>query len=73
MGIKARLARPDETLDPVFEIATPVGFADRSFPAVAGGAGSWLAAWEHDRNDLSSIDIHGRLIGYKVFLPAAIK
>ena len=67
-GIWARQASPSKSLGPEFEVVGPRQNADRQFPAVAGGASNFMTAWEHDRDD-GNIDIHGRLLGYKTYLP----
>ena len=72
-GIWARLAYPDETLEPEFEVVGPRSAADRQFPAVAGGYSTFMTAWEHDRDGGTNLDIHGRLLGYVVYLPLVKK
>ncbi len=68
-GIWARLAYPNEVMEPEFELVGPRSAADRQFPAVASGRTSFLAAWEHDRDGGTNIDIHGRLLSYFVYMP----
>jgi len=72
-GIWARIANPSETLPPQFVVIHPGAAASREYPAVAGGRSSYLVAWEHMRDNGSSRDIHGRLVGYAVCLPLVKK
>lgn len=72
-GIWARFAYPNATLDPEFGVIVPGAQADRLFPAVAGGKANFMTAWEHERNGGTNRDIHGRLIGYFLYLPMVIK
>jgi hypothetical protein len=69
-GITARLVFPDHSMKPAFVVIPPGGTADRTNPAVVGGAGGYLVAWEHERDGTSYQDIHARLvIPNKAFLP----
>jgi hypothetical protein len=69
-GIWARQAFSNWGLGPEFEVFGPRAAADREYPGLAGGYSNFLAAWEHDRDD-GNKDIHGRLLGYEVYLPLA--
>ena len=72
-GIWARKAYPYEILDAAFEMMGPRSLADRQYPAVAGGKGGYLTAWEHDRDGGTNVDIHGRVLGHFVYLPVVKK
>jgi len=72
-GIWARLAQPELTLGPEFEVVGPRQASDREYPAVAGGGNNFLIAWEHDRDGGGNRDIHGRLLGYVMYLPLVSK
>ncbi len=72
-GIWARLAYPDGSQGPEFELVGPRSAADRQFPALGGGRSTFFAAWEHDRDGGANIDIHGRLLRYAVYLPMTAK
>lgn len=72
-GIWARQAMINGSLEPEFMVAGPRSQKDREHPAVAAGRSTYLAVWEHDRDDVSIMDIHGRLLGFFNFLPAVRK
>lgn len=73
-GIWARLAYPDESMDPAFGLVHPGPSTDRAYPAVGGGASLYLVAWEHGRDGTSYQDIHGRLVApWMLFLPLVIR
>lgn len=72
-GIWARKAYPNEMLGAAFEMMAPRTLADRQYPAVGGGKGGFLTAWEHDRDGGTNIDMHGRVLGYFVYLPVVKK
>lgn len=72
-GIWARFAYPVETLDPAFEVVAPGPLTDRLHPTVIGGKRYFLTAWEHYRDGNTNLDIHGRLIGFFLYLPIVIK
>ncbi|MCJ7754688.1 MAG: hypothetical protein MUP13_08990 [Thermoanaerobaculales bacterium] len=70
-GIHAQVLNADNTLGRFFlprglyigEILT-----DCSAPAVAGGKGDWMVAWEHDRDATPTYqDIHGRVLFDEIF------
>ncbi|HOZ37260.1 MAG TPA: hypothetical protein PLH64_00755 [Anaerolineaceae bacterium] len=71
-GVWARFAYLNETFGPGFQVISPISTYGREYPAVEGGRTNFLTAWEHTRND-GNLDIHGRLIGYFVYLPMTIK
>lgn len=67
-GIAARMAFPDGSLAPGYDLA--VAYDNRTQPAVAGGHASFLAVWEQVRDGTGYQDIHGRLFWPQVlFLP----
>ena len=68
-GIWARIARTNGALDPGFELVGPKSDADRILVELAGGKTNFLATWMHDRIGGGDIDIHGRLVGYFVYIP----
>jgi hypothetical protein len=68
-GIWARLVHTSEAKEADFELVGPRAAADRQYPALAAGRGAFLAAWEHDRDGGTNVDIHARLVGNFVFLP----
>ncbi len=68
-GIWGRQIFPSESMDEEFEIYGPRHNADRQYPVLAGGKVSYLAAWEHDRDEGTNLDIFGRLLRYAVYLP----
>jgi len=72
-SVWARLAFPNWSLDPDFEVVGPRQDADREFPGVAGGISNFLVAWEHDRDGGTNKDIYGRIIGYMLHLPLVRK
>jgi hypothetical protein len=72
-GIWGRLAYPDESFESEFEIMGPRSVADREAPAVSGGFSNFMTAWQHDRDGGTNIDIHGRLLGYFMYLPLLVK
>jgi hypothetical protein len=73
-GITGRLVNPDHSMGEAFEIIQPGGSTDRTNPAVAGGPGNYLVAWEHQRDGTSFQDIHGRLvIPNALFLPLIMR
>ena len=72
-GIWARFAYPNGTLDPEFEVVGPKYHESRVNGAVMGGRRNFLTAWEHVKDGGASLDIHGRLIGYFLYLPLVIK
>ena len=61
-GILGRSVRPNANMSDPFVIRHAGGAADRTRPAIAGGAANYLVAWEHERDGTSYQDIHGRLI-----------
>jgi len=68
-SIWARLALPNYSLGPEFEVVGPRDDRDREFPGLAGGSSNYLAAWEHDRDIGANKDIYGRIIGHMVYMP----
>lgn len=68
-SVWARLAFPNWSLGPDFEVVGPRDDADREFPGVAGGKSNYLVAWEHDRDFGVNKDIYGRIIGYMIYMP----
>ena len=48
-GVWARLAYPNESMDPAFGLAQSGASTDREYPSVAGGHANYLVAWEHGR------------------------
>lgn len=68
-GIWARVAFPNQILDAEFEVMGPRSQADRQFPAVGGGKINFLTAWMHDRDGGTNVDVHGRLLGYFLYIP----
>jgi hypothetical protein len=71
-GIWATVAYPNEVMDPMFNIVLQGTSEDRGNPAIGGGRANFLVAWEHTRVG-GNLDIHGRLVGYGVFLPVVLK
>ncbi len=73
-GVWGRFVRPDGFMGPSFGVVapTPPGYRDRTRPSVTGGLMKFLVLWEHDREDTSYQDIHGRFITpFAAFLPLA--
>ena len=67
-GIWARIAFPDETMPPAFEVI-PAGWDEnRLSPAIGGGRSSYLVTWAHETVS-GNYDIHGRLLRHVVYLP----
>lgn len=62
VGVWARIAHPDETLEAQFGIVQPGASHHRTDPAVGGGGDTFLTAWEHEAGILGYRDIHGRLV-----------
>ena len=61
-GVWGRIAYPDETMEPQFGIVQPGPSHHRTEPAVGGGGGHFLTAWEHEAGFVVDRDIHGRLV-----------
>ena len=72
-GIWGRFAFPNTTLEPAFEVVGPRYQADRILPAVSGAKANFLAVWMRERDGVNNFDLHGRLLGYSMFLPVVIK
>jgi hypothetical protein len=72
-GIWARIAWPNESLAPRFEVQPPGSATNREYPAVAGGRTGFLVAWEHQRDSGGNRDIHGRLVQYELHLPLVLR
>ncbi len=73
-GVWARLAYPNESMDPAFGLVQSGASTDREYPSVAGGHANYLVAWEHGREGTGYKDIHGRLVApYGLFLPLVIR
>jgi hypothetical protein len=68
-GIWARIAYPDENMEPEFVVVPPGSSQNRLHPAIGGGYSTYLVAWEHQRDGGTNSDIHGRLLRYTMFLP----
>ena len=65
-GIWARIAFPNEMLEPQFPVVHSNSTQNREYPAIGGGWSSYLVAWEHED---ATRDIHGRLLRNITFLP----
>lgn len=61
-GVWARIAYPSELLPPQFGLVQPGPSHSRFEPAVAGGASTFLVAWEHETGFVAQRDIHGRTV-----------
>ena len=72
-GIWARIAWPNESWAPQFEVVPPGAAAHREYPAIANGRTGALVAWEHQRNSGGNRDIHGRLLQYMLHLPMVLR
>ena len=72
-SVWARLAFPNWSLGPEFEVVGPRQNADREFPGLGGGKSNFLVAWEHDRDFGTNKDIYGRIIGYMIYVPLVRK
>jgi hypothetical protein len=72
-GVIGSVSYPNETIGPAFVIMPPVPAQDRNHPTVGGGYSNSLVAWEHQRNGGTNYDIHGRFLGYTVYLPLVEK
>jgi hypothetical protein len=66
-GITARQVFPDWSMKSAFVVVPPGASTDRTYPAVAGGKGNYLVAWEHQRDGTSYQDIYGRLVTPNMF------
>ncbi|HPH97402.1 MAG TPA: hypothetical protein PKW33_21810 [Anaerolineaceae bacterium] len=71
-GIWARYVYPDGSMEAEFGIVQPGYQAHREYPAVSGGKTNFLVSWEHIR-DGGNRDVHGRLMGYFLFMPFVTK
>jgi len=60
-GVWGRMAFPDETMEPALVIEQPGPSHHRKEPAIAGGAGHLLTAWEQEVGFVANSDIQGRL------------
>ena len=72
-AIFARQVYPNGSTGPEFGVVNPGPTSGRQYPAVAGGQSSYLVVWEHIREAVGNLDIHGRLLRYANFLPVIAK
>jgi hypothetical protein len=61
-GVWGRIAYPDETMEAAFGIVQPSPSHNRTEPAVGGGRGTFLTAWEHETGFIVNRDVHGRTV-----------